>query len=582
MAPSEATDDLAGLLYDATTQPDGLLALISDWEGRISAEDPEASLREGGFFAAAFLRHVERAHRILDEIEFGERQGFDDLLAAIPFAAMVLTEAGVVAAANAAARAAFGLFPGGSIRLTPAPRSEVEELLGAVAEVAAATAPGDRVTRFTPLEGGRPVLVHLRGHGPGRPRRHVVAVCSELGWTQQVDELLARSFAMTPAETALVRRLAAGDKVRDIARDSGRSEGTVRSQLHSVLGKAGVASQGELVRLAVTLLHATALEGGAARPPRDADHTGDARRSVRLADGRNLAVLRYGDPAGRPVLWLMATLGLYQPTQSGERELRRRGRCVVVPIRAGYGPSDPPPPGRDVGAVAIDDLVELVDRMGLARCPVVAPMHEIRTALALAQRRPGQVERIIGLGAAFPTSSMARFARLGGASRVWVSLIRHAPHLAPFVMRAFHARIRKTGLADLLHGIFRATPADARAFADREIAEAVVAAFTYARCTTPAAEDAFLQDSRLAKSPWPRGLGRVDCPVLLFHGEQDGVAPAATAREAAAENPGWRYVGFPEAGQLVVYTRWPRLLAAIDGDEGLDEGLAVAVRQAAE
>lgn len=578
MARAEGTDDLAGLLYDATTQPDGLFALVADWDSRISADDPEGSLRSDGFFAAAFLRHVERAHRVLDEMETGEFQGFDDLLAAVPFAAMMLTETGVVAAANAAARAAFGLYPGGSLRLAPAPRPEIEELLAAVAEIAGSSPGRDAVARFTPHEASRPVLVHLRGHGAGRSRRHVVAVCSELGWTEQVDALLARRFAMTAAETALVRHLAAGDRIRDIARAGGRSEGTVRSQLHSVLGKAGVASQGELVRLALTLLHAAALEPEAAKPVRDADHARDARRSVRLADGRRLAVLCYGDPAGRPALWLMSSLGLYQPTAAGERELRRRGRCLIVPIRAGYGPSDPPPPGRDVGATAVDDLVELVDRMGLARCPVVAPMHEIRTALAFVQRRPGQVERIVALGAAFPTSSMARFRRLRGATRVWVSLVRYAPHLAPFVVRAFHARIRKTGLAELLRGIFRDTPGDAAALADREIAEAVVGAFTYARCTTPAAQDAFLKDSFLAESPWPEGLGRVDCPVVLLHGEHDGVGPAATAREAAAENPGWRFVGFPDAGQLAFYMHWSRVLSAIDGDDGLP----AAAQQAAE
>ncbi|MCA1481988.1 alpha/beta fold hydrolase, partial [Bradyrhizobium sp. NBAIM08] len=121
---------------------------------------------------------------------------------------------------------------------------------------------------------------------------------------------------------------------------------------------------------------------------------------------------------------MFEAIGLFQPTPAGERELRRRGLRVLVPIRAGYGASDPPPPRADLVELAVADLVETLDDAGIGRCPVVAPTHEIRTALTLAQRCPERVERIVALGAAFPTTNMQRFRRLSGSSRVFITLLR--------------------------------------------------------------------------------------------------------------------------------------------------------------
>ncbi len=67
-----------------------------------------------------------------------------------------------------------------------------------------------------------------------------------------------------------------------------------------------------------------------------------------------------------------------------------------------------------------------------------------------------------------------------------------------------------------------------------------------------------------SRNAWPPGLGEVACPVILVHGEQDGVAPHATALDYCAMYPSWRYIGFPDEGGLVGFTRWRDVLDLVD------------------
>ena len=75
--------------------------------------------------------------------------------------------------------------------------------------------------------------------------------------------LLAETFGLSPAEVDLVRQLLAGHALKDTARDSGRSEHTVRNQTKSILAKTGAPGQVDLVRLVAFLLSEDTSHSGA-------------------------------------------------------------------------------------------------------------------------------------------------------------------------------------------------------------------------------------------------------------------------------------------------------------------------------
>jgi DNA-binding CsgD family transcriptional regulator len=60
-------------------------------------------------------------------------------------------------------------------------------------------------------------------------------------------------YGLTPAETRLAQRLAAGDELKAAAAQLGIGYGTARAQLAAIFRKTETKRQGELVRLLCTL-----------------------------------------------------------------------------------------------------------------------------------------------------------------------------------------------------------------------------------------------------------------------------------------------------------------------------------------
>jgi DNA-binding CsgD family transcriptional regulator/pimeloyl-ACP methyl ester carboxylesterase len=440
----------------------------------------------------------------------------------------------------------------------PFPESELTELAERVAAVAAGGP--DEIVQVRPSASERALVLHLKRTGCRQGPPQVLVVSSEHVWTPQVSSVLERAFALTPAELAVLRQLTQGETVAAIAGAAGRRESTVRTQLHALLGKTGTRTQAELIRIATLLLNSVpfSVEPGRPAPCRP---SGRRHRLMHLPDGRRMDVVTYGAPAGRPLIWLMSTLGLHLMPAAAEGDLARRNIRVLVPIRAGYGVSDPAPPGRDPFELAVEDTRELIRRLDAGRLTVVAPTDDIRIALMLAHVEP-RIGHVIGIGSGFPILTTVQYQRMHAVGRFFRACARYTPATLPFITKAFRAIMNR------IEGYFRATlraiPADSRAFANREIADAVAAGFAYTFGGSVASEAAFCADLVRMHQDWPPGLGDVACPVMLIHGEQDGNAPFETALDYCAMYPRWRYVGFPDEGQLVAYARWPEVLDMIE------------------
>jgi pimeloyl-ACP methyl ester carboxylesterase/DNA-binding CsgD family transcriptional regulator len=557
----DRSSDLVERLYETSVEPERLAALIEDWDRRIAVADPTGVTRLDLFGDHTFARHVERALDILERLNAAELQRADELLGGLRSAAMVLTQRGVVVATNGPAHVVFGLFPSANIRNMPFPEPELAELADRVAAVVASGLDEIVQLRRPGLE--RAVVVHLKPIGGQHGSRQVLAVTSEQVWTDEVSAVLVRAFGLTPAELAVLRQLTAGDTVAAIAQATRRREGTIRSQLHTLLVKTGGRTQAELVRIATLLLNSVPCGVEPSRPALFRP-SGRRHRLMHLPDGRRMDVVTYGAPAGRPLVWLMSTLGMHLMPVAAENDLARRNIRVLVPVRAGYGVSDPAPPGRDPFELAVEDTRELMRRLGVASLPVVAPTDDIRLALMLAHAEPARIGQIIGLGSGFPILTTAQYQRMHAVGRFFRACARYTPATLPFITKAFRAIMTRYGIEGYYRATLRAIPGDSRAFAKREIADAVAAGFAYTFGTSVASEAAFCAELVRFHQDWPPRLGDVACPVTLIHGEQDGNAPFETAREYCAMYPKWRYIGFPDEGQLVALARWPEVFDIVE------------------
>jgi pimeloyl-ACP methyl ester carboxylesterase/DNA-binding CsgD family transcriptional regulator len=553
--------DLVERFFDASVSPERLDELLAIWDSQIADAGLDAPVSLADVAGSTFAHEVAGVFQILEQIQAAELQRVKDLLSGIHTAAMLLDDDGAVIAANEAAALAFGVREGGTVSNLPLAPDELRDFAERIAEVAA-DGSGEAVVRLRPQGVERVMMVHLRPMGGSGSRARVLAVTTERPWPRAVSALLARVFELTPAEIEVTRLLTVGGTVAAIARAGARSTGTVRSQLHAILEKTGAQSQAELLRLVMLLLESvppdsrTRLVADAVPEPR--------QRFLRMPDGRRIEVLTFGDPAGRPVIWMQSTYGFFRLPRAAEAEMVRRGLRVLVPFRAGYCGSDPAPEGRNAFDVAIEDLHSAMRLLGIASAPIVAPADDIRIALLFARAEPQRVRHVFGIGAGFPILNDAQYRRLIPIARFVRACARYSPRVLPFMIRGIRMTIVRGGVERYLRGTLARIPADARAFADPEVGGALVEGVERMFFRDNWSEAAFCAEMVLFHRDWPPDLGQIACPVTLIHGEQDGNAPFETALEYCAMYPSWHYVGYPDDGELVAHVRHAEVLALVD------------------
>src|SRR6476646_10087493 len=119
------------------------------------------------------------------------------------------------------------------------------------------------------------------------------------------------------------------------------------------------------------------------------DSATDVDGRLILRDGRTLAWREWGVPDGIPVLRLQGTPGSPLSRHPKPEIWERLGVRVIMADRPGYGASTRMP-GRGLASVA-DDLVELLDHLGLDRVPVTGGSGGGPHVLALGARHPERI-----------------------------------------------------------------------------------------------------------------------------------------------------------------------------------------------
>ncbi|MCP5370170.1 MAG: helix-turn-helix transcriptional regulator [Hyphomicrobiales bacterium] len=102
--------------------------------------------------------------------------------------------------------------------------------------------------------GGAPAVLFVRGAEAGAAGAAALTVTLIAAhWPDGLDAALARAFAFTGAEVEILRLLAGGLRVKDIAARRGRSVDTIRTQIRSMLEKSETGSQDQLVLTALNM-----------------------------------------------------------------------------------------------------------------------------------------------------------------------------------------------------------------------------------------------------------------------------------------------------------------------------------------
>jgi pimeloyl-ACP methyl ester carboxylesterase len=252
-----------------------------------------------------------------------------------------------------------------------------------------------------------------------------------------------------------------------------------------------------------------------------------AQRVHTLPDGRRLVYdLRANDAPsdGAPVAFLN---GLSQTTVAwGLQAQRLRGvRRVLLHDAAGQGASDLPPPAHRPAGHA-QDLLHLMDALGVGQVDAVGFSYGARTALRLALAAPERVGRLVLVGCAHRETVLRRWTVQG-----WLdALDRGGLELCFQVVTP--TVVGETWLA----GAGQDRAAMLRAFRRRNTEEGL---------------RRLLEDSLLPGGDLVDELRTLPHPALVVRGAEDLVVPRSLAEELAALLPGASLMECPAAGHTV-------------------------------
>lgn len=256
--------------------------------------------------------------------------------------------------------------------------------------------------------------------------------------------------------------------------------------------------------------------------------------------------------SGPPVLMVHGTGGGFDQGLAFAAPLVAAGRQVIAPSRFGYLRSDfPDDPSSENQA---DAFVDLLDRLGIDRVPVIGGSAGALSAMAFAIRHPDRCAALVALvPAAFapdrppprPPNALAEAIIAWGLRSdllFWLGMTLAEDRMIGTLLATDPA---------LVH----AASSDEQARV-REILRDILPVSDRAR--------GLLNDGRLAGSPEPMPLERVRAPTLALSLEDDRFETLAAARHIAATVPGARLASWPTGGHVWVGYNG-HVFATVDG-----------------
>jgi pimeloyl-ACP methyl ester carboxylesterase len=256
--------------------------------------------------------------------------------------------------------------------------------------------------------------------------------------------------------------------------------------------------------------------------------------------------------------------GLIRWPASAERQARRMGLRVIVPVRAGYGRTDLHPKKQDHLQGVTQDYIAVLDHLGVRQAAVIAMGADLRFALSVSLERPAMVTGILGCACQLPLRTPAQYERMDKWQRFILANARYAPKILPFLVQAGFSLARRLGKEKFFAQVNGGSPADMEAFARPEIREAMLAGSEVCMSERVLAHEAFTRECIGSEKDWSDLVNRVQTPVQLLQGDQDPQTPVLTIRELMDEYQHLDISFVPNTGQLLFFAEWPRVLQLLE------------------
>jgi len=283
--------------------------------------------------------------------------------------------------------------------------------------------------------------------------------------------------------------------------------------------------------------------------------TGDAARTIRLADRRQLGYADLGDAAGTPVVWCHGGLSSRLEVAPAETVARALGIRLVAPDRPGVGRSD-----RQLRRTLLDwptDVVELTAALGIDRFAVVGWSLGGPFATACAYALP---DRVTTLGLIAPCIPRNWDGMVDGLSWVDRRFLREtrsgraASQLALAGMRLTAAHAPRAFIRAAKHGLSPLARAPLEEGGGKWFAAAIAEGLRDS--------SGVLDEYRIMGTPWGFDPADVVVSTRIWQGDEDTLVPPTWSERLSAVIPGSTLTIVPGEGHFLANAHWAEILGA--------------------
>ena len=563
--------ELIAAIYAATLSPNDFEATFDRLDALIFP-DQGSSIAAGGEAGAVdsvALAHIDIARNIQRRI--GQAGTQDQKLGAIvesvsnPSCIMTRTEQ--VLAANRMAVARHGRAPANLDDLVrdETTRGQIRKHLNRKDAIEPLTLAG-----FIDASQGGPGRMVISGIDAslvdGMQELFLVSVV-DFGFDDTSVRLFREAYGLSAAESQVAVMLASGLRPAEIAKRRSASMDTVRTQIKSIKSKTSVRHLPELVRLLCGFAAGILTAAPTARTTttvRLETAPVKLRRRIVLRDGRNLDYLEQGAKDGSPViLFHNVPYGVELPSAAIVRA-HQEGLRVIAPFRPGFGRSDPLTGlGQDeLITRTAEDLRELMQQLGLRRATMVSHSTGAPFALRFARLFPEAVSQLIGISRG-PIWREEWIGQTPQRQRFMLRLSRRLPQLVPVAAWAMVACMDSRFANEFVAHACKDGGADSSAVRNPETLDLIAHGCVDALRLHM---DALYPELLIVQTDFTEEARGTPHKFRILHGDEDRIVPLSQSLTFAEEVPGTSIEIVSGAGQLLFYSHWQSVLAAILAD----------------
>ena len=344
---------------------------------------------------------------------------------------------------------------------------------------------------------------------------------------------LAEAVGLIASEEQLLKGLMQGKSVQAIAGDLGRTEGTVRQQLKSIMAKMGVNSQQQLISTAYALSQMYQLN----RPPTLA--AAADMQGAKLHEGPHgvVGLHTFGPADGLPVLFLHGALFGIAALPGLRDAAATLGLRILAPERPGYGETKLGEDGDPVG-LAVRQAVGILDSLDLPRVVLLAHDVGTRFAARLALDAPGRVAAVVAAPATPPMRTWSQTADMPTRHRVNAWAAQHMPGLMDKIVALGLAKISRNGVEVIPRLVFDGCDFD-QAVLRQPAAGAVLQEAFHLAWTQKGV--GFRADMLLTNEDWLEEARRITAPFLCLHGAESRTVSRNAVEKLAQTLPKGRF-----------------------------------------